>query len=311
MTDGFAMNGDAGWLDTSLFAPRPLAEIEAAGVASRPHMEIVDTRHARVRIRAERVVDAPTLIILPDGPNGIEQHDPVFDALRGEMSVVAIEIPGLGFSYAKSAQALTFDGTVDALVDVIAAMAMPRLVITGSCSQAYVAIALAARLPATIGVIASQATDLAGEKSYVARAVDPQGFLRVPQVGQLAWARPANRALMSIDHWYAAAAGPAANVPAWQETARWALHCGSCFALGSMIQNWFGEDDIAIPQWTGPAKILFGLADRTHAKCGSDTGGLLRYLPNADLHLLPGIGHFPELEDVAGFTAAIRALAEG
>lgn len=306
-----SVNSDALWLDTSLFARFPLSTIEAAGLASRPNMRILETSNARIRVRAELVTGKPAVVVLPDGPNIIEHHDPIFDELRGDMSVIGIEIPGLGFSFAKQPQALSFDGTIDALADAIERLDAGPLIITGSCSQAYVAIALAARLAhKTLGVIASQATDLATEKSYVAAAIDPLGFLRTPLVGQMAWAIPANRERLSIDGWYRLAAGPSCDIAAWQDTARWSLGCGSCFALGSMLQSWFGEDDIAIPVWDGAAAILFGCGDKTHLAHGSDPGGLTRYLPQAVVQRLAGVGHFPELEAKAEYILAIRTIAD-
>lgn len=302
---------DALWLDTSLFARFPLSAIEAAGLASRSNMRILETQHARIRVRAEIVAGRPAVVVLPDGPNIIEHHDPIFDELRGDLSVIGIEIPGLGFSFAKQPQALGFEGTIDALENAIDQLDAGPLIITGSCSQAYVAIALAARFRTrTLGVIASQATDLATEKLYVAAAIDPLGFLRTPHIGQMAWANPANRERLSVDAWYRLAAGPGCDVAAWQDIARWSLGCGSCFALGSMLQSWFGEEEIAIPVWQGAAAILFGCGDKTHLAHGSDPGGLVRYLPQAVVQPLVDVGHFPELEARAEYVRAIRAIAD-
>lgn len=305
------LNTEALWLDTSLFARFPLSGIEKTGIESRPNMRIIETTKANVRVRAEFVKDRPAVIVLPDGPNIIEHHDPIFDELRGDLSVIGIEIPGLGFSFAKQPEALSFTGTLDALEDVINQLETGPLIITGSCSQAYVAIALAARFATkTLGVIASQATDLASEKIYVATAVDPLGFLRTPMVGQMAWADPANRERLSIDGWYRLAAGPSADIAGWQDTARWSLGCGSCFALSSMLQSWFGEEDIPIPVWHGPAAILFGCSDKTHLKHGSDPNGLSHYVPQAVVHMLEGVGHFPELEAKAEYVRTIRSMVD-
>lgn len=305
------INADALWLDTSLFARFPLSTIEAAGLASRPNMRIVETSFSRIRVRAEFVAGRPAVIVLPDGPNIIEHHDPIFAELRGDLSEIGIEIPGLGFSFAKQPEALSFEGAVDALVEAINQLDTGPLIITGSCSQAYVAIALAGRLASrTLGVIASQATDLATEKAYVAGAIDPLGFLRTPLVGQMAWANPANRERLSIDAWYRLAAGPSADIAAWQDTARWSLGWGSCFSLSSMVQSWFGEQDIAIPVWHGPAAILFGSSDKTHIAHGSDPGGLLRYVPQAVVHQLAGVGHFPELEAMTEYVEAVRGMVD-
>jgi pimeloyl-ACP methyl ester carboxylesterase len=301
---------DAAWLDTSLFATRPWPEVEAAGLASRPGMQMVRTPQCRMRVRAQMVPGTPAIIVLPDGPNTIEQHDPVFERFSGQLSVVAIETPGLGFSVAQHPAALGFDGTVAAVVEVIRALKLGKIIVTGSCGNAYVAIAVAAALPeVTLGVVASQATDLAGQRRWVASAIDPQGFLRVPVVGQLAWAKPEVRTRMSVDHWYRLASASTTDVEPWKATARWTIQCGACYALASLLQMLMAEPGISIPIWQGPAVILFGLDDKTHVDARSDPRGLSAYLPNAAVRTLPSAGHFPELEALPEFAQAIVEMA--
>ncbi len=299
----------AAWYDTTMFAPRPIDEIEREGLQSRPDMQLVPTRLARVRMRAQILPGRPAIVIIPDGPNTIEHHDVVFEAFSGRYSVVAIEPPGLGFSYARHPDALGFEGTVAAVEQALRTLPIEQFVLSGSCVQAYLAIALAVRLDKqALGVIASQATDLAGQKRWTHSQVDPTGLLSAPHVGQQAWLRASNRESMSIDAWYKIAAGPDVDIKPWQDIARSTMRCGACYGLASLIQGWFGEVDIPVPTWNGPAVVLFGMADKTHQRSGSRIDGLTSYLPKAEIRRLDRIGHFPDLESLAEFSLAVQSL---
>jgi pimeloyl-ACP methyl ester carboxylesterase len=299
----------AAWLDTSLFAGVRQQESETEALASRPGMRFVETPHARIRARIQTVPGAPAIVFMPDPPNTIEHYDAWFEHWAGELTVVALEIPGFGFSWASHAHALSYAGAVEAVVHALRDLDPGAMVVTGACTLAYVAIGVAAAMPqSTLGVIASQATDIPGERQWVYRAVDPQGWLREPVVGQMAWAQPDVRERLAIDGWYPAAAGPETDITSWRETARWAHECGCCNALATQIQEWFADDDTAaaVPVVLSPAVVLFGQGDRTHRR--SDPNGLLRYLPNAEVRLLPRAGHFPDLEDPPAFLRAVRDL---
>ncbi|WP_426168941.1 alpha/beta fold hydrolase [Sandarakinorhabdus sp. DWP1-3-1] len=300
------MIDEVAWLDTRLFAPRPAAAMEADAL-TRPGMTFVDVVGARLRVRAQPG-PGPTVVLLPDGPNTIEHYDPVFDRFAGRNAVLAVEIPGFGFSWASAPQALGFDGVVAAVIEAIDALAPASFIIVGACIQAYVAIAVAAARPDRVaGVVAGQATDVAGFRRWIGRAIDPAGSLRVPIVGQLAWARPENRHAMGADAWYHAAAGPDIDVAPWRELAHWSIDCGCSNALATVCQSWLPDDEWSPPVAQCPGVILFGTADRTHRH--SDPEGLRAYLPNAVVRRLPRAGHFPELEALDTLDAAIAELS--
>jgi pimeloyl-ACP methyl ester carboxylesterase len=296
---------DAAWLDTTLFAGDrpPVAEAEA--VASRPGMRFVDAPHARLRARIQRVPGAPALILIPDAPNTIEHYDPHFDRWRDRLTVVAIEAPGFGFSWASHPDALDYAGAIEALAHALRDLRLGEMLVTGPCTMAYAAIGVAAAMPTEVrGVIASQATDLQGERRWISRAIDPDGWLREPHIGQMAWGQPQLRERLAIDRWYDAAVGPDIDSSAWRETARWAHNCGCSNALATHVQTWFGHDAPAdIPCIDAPSIILFGKSDRTHSR--SDPAGLKLYLPNAQVRVLERAGHFPDLEDIAAFATAV------
>lgn len=289
----------AALLDTALHAPRALADIEREALASRPGMRIIPTATARIRARVAEAAGRATLVLLPDGPNIIEHYDPIFARYEGRLTIIALEIPGFGFSYATDPAALTFEGCVEACADAIEALGYDRLILTGPCVQAYVAIALAAHFSERVlGVIAMQATDIGGERRWMERAIDPKGVLRTPVAGQRYWSDPAVREAQAVEGWYRAAAAPGFAVEPWQRVARWAIRAGCSNALPTLCQTWLANDEALaeLPIYQGPSHILFGGADRTHLASGSDPEGLRAYLPKARTHLLVQAGHFPDLE---------------
>jgi pimeloyl-ACP methyl ester carboxylesterase len=301
---------DAAWLDTTLFAGDRPRKAEAEAQASRPGMVFIDTPHARLRARIQRAPGAPALILIPDAPNTIEHYDPHFALWRDRLTVVAIEAPGFGFSWASHPDALDYAGAVEALVHALRGLELGDMVMTGPCTMAYAAIGVAAAMPMeTRAVIASQATDIQSQRRWISRAIDPDGWLREPLVGQMAWGQPQTRERLAIDGWYAAAVGLDADGASWRETARWAHNCGCSNALATHLQNWFGHDAPAeVPRVVCPGVILFGKADRTHTR--SDPAGLKLYLPNAEVRVLERAGHFLDLEDITAFAAAVDALLD-
>ncbi|MDP3749927.1 MAG: alpha/beta fold hydrolase [Phenylobacterium sp.] len=276
-------------------------------MASRPDIHFIDTPHARLRARVQVVPGAPAVILMPDAPNTIEHYDPYFALWAGELTVVAVEMPGFGFSWANHPEALTYPGAVDAIAHALRGLDLGAMVVTGPCTLAYVAIGVAAAMPKeTLGVVASQATDIPSEREWVRRAIDPEGWLRVPLIGQMAWSQPELRERLAIDGWYRAAAGPSTDIASWRDTARWAHNCGCCNALATQIQTWFGDATPDVPRVDCPGVILFGQGDRTHR--GSDPKGLQVYLPRAEVRLLAQAGHFPDLEDQSAFQSAVTDL---
>ena len=296
---------DAAWLDTTLFAGARPSEAETEAVASRPGMLFLDTPHARLRARVQRTPGAPALILIPDAPNTIEHYDPHFARWRERLTVVAIEAPGFGFSWASHPDALDYAGAVESLVHALRSLELGEMVMTGPCTMAYAAIGVAAAMTVeTRGLIVSQATDMQGERRWISRALDPEGWLRKPLIGQMAWGQAQTRERLAIDRWYAAAVGPDTDGHGWRETARWAHNCGCSNALATHLQTWFGDETPAdVPRVSCPAVILFGKADRTHTR--SDCAGLKLYLPNAEVRMLERAGHFPDLEDIAAFATAV------
>lgn len=294
---------DPAVLDTAPFAGATLAEANAWALASRPGMEIVATSTGQIRVRVAGE-GAATVVLLPDGPHTIEQLDPLVDLLVADgYRVVALEIPGFGFSWASDPSALHFDGTVAACAEALDALGHAPYVLTGVCVQAYVALALAGRRPDLCeALLLGQATDWPAEQRW-ADVLDPAHALREPWTGQAGWRL--SREPMSVDVWYPMAAAEGFDVSAWQATAREVYRAHASSSLATLMQTW---TDLDLPPITQPALVVWGDADRTHARAGSNPRGMLEHVPHAEFVTLEGVGHFCDTERPEAFAAAVRTL---
>ena len=286
---------DPGWLDTIAFAGASRAEIEAFALATRPTLRWFEHPTCLVRMRVpDKVGGKPVAVFLPDGPASIESYDALIAALSEAYDVVVIEIPGFGFSWPLTPDALTFDGTVAATAAALASLALPPAVVIGPCVQGLVALALARRHPDLVrALVVAQTGDWAAAVAW-GPALDPRGALNVPFAGQIGFRL--NREKGAVDWWAAFAAGPDFDITAFQAEARTVVRHHCAYALATLGQKWFAGDapDLAV---TLPVAVLWGLADKSHA--ATDRASILRYAPHATLVEVERAGHFVDLEAIA------------
>lgn len=300
---------DPSVLDTLAFAPAPVEQIRSAAIASRPGIRLVDTPTSWLRVRVVEpvVLRGATVVCFPDGPNTLEHYDELAGLLADAGHRVAVlEIPGFGFSWATSPEALTFQGTVDATVFALDQLALGPAILAGVCVQAHVALRAAVQRPdLAAGLLLAQCTGWKATTRWGGEVLDSRGALREPWAGQARWRLGRER--LAVDGWYPLAAGPSAPLASWQSTAREVLRAPSTYALASLLQAWAGST----PELDGascPATVLWGDSDRSHQQAGSDPRGLLAHLPNARFLALTGVGHFADVEAPQHVLAEIQRL---
>lgn len=295
---------DAGWLDTLEFAGASRAEIERHALGSRAGLRWFEHPTSLVRMRVPEGIGArPVAVFLPDGPASIESYDGVIAALSDAYDVVVVEIPGFGYSWPLTPEALSFDGCVEATAAALASLGLPPVLLVGPCVQALVALAIARRHPGLVAaLIVAQSGDWAAEIAW-APAIDPKGLLKAPFEGQLRFRLTRERA--AVDWWAAFAAGPDFDVEAMQAEARTLVRNHCCYALASITQKWFGGavPELAVSQ---PVTAIWGLADKSHA--ATDRGSILTHAPHARIVEVERAGHFADLEAVAVVRAELDRL---
>ena len=296
---------DPGWLDTIGFAGASRAEIERHALTLRAGLRWFEHPTSLVRMRVpEAAGTKPVAVFLPDGPASIESYDALIAALSDAYDVVVIEIPGFGYSWPLTPEALSFDGCVAATAAALASLELPPVVLVGPCVQGLVALALLKRHPELVrALIVAQTGDWAAEVAW-GPALDPRGALRAPFAGQVGFRLTREKG--AVDWWAAFAAGPDFDVVKLQAEARTLLRHNCAYALASLTQMWFGGEapDLAV---TLPVIVIWGLADKSHA--ATDRKSILRYAPHAALIEVERGGHFVDLEAIGVIRTALDHLA--
>lgn len=296
---------DPGWLDTIGFAGASRAEIERHALGSRPGLRWFEHPTCLVRLRVTDDAGAkPVAVFLPDGPASIESYDALIAGLSDAYDIVVIEIPGFGYSWPLTPEALTFDGTVAATAAALASLGLPPVVLVGPCVQGLVALALAKRHPQLVAaLIVAQTGDWAAQVAW-GPALDPKGALKVPFAGQVGFRLTREKG--AVDWWAGFAAGPDFDVATLQAEARMLVRNHCAYALASLTQKWFGgvAPDLAV---TLPVTVIWGLADRSHA--GTERASILTCAPHARIVEVTRAGHFVDLEAAATVRAELDRLA--
>jgi pimeloyl-ACP methyl ester carboxylesterase len=295
---------DPAVLDTLAFSGLDEATFRARAVASRPGLALFDHELSFIRHRVVgRDAAKPTLVILPDGPATIESYDALIAALEERFNIAIIEIPGFGFSFPKSGEALEFEKCCDILVAALRSLDLPRVVLVGPCIQGLFAARMATIMGDELaGVIIGQTGDFPEQEKWIYTGLGG-AVLAKPFVGQVGFRL--NRTGISTEFWIPHAAGPAAPIAMLQQEARKIQADGCCYALASQVQKLAQVSDAAI-EVTIPAAIIWGMADKTHA--ATDRRSVCKYAPMASYAEWDGIGHFIDIEAPERLAEAAMAL---
>jgi pimeloyl-ACP methyl ester carboxylesterase len=266
-----------------------------------PGMQLVAAGGATFRVRVVgRDRPGPTIVLAPDPPNVIEHLAALADALAARHRVVCVELPGFGFSTAPpdfDFSAAASSRMIGALLDELGlapyAIALP-------CLAGMIGSVLATARPDLIShVIGIQAPGVEGARAW-ARRVDPRGLVRRRGIGQALVLATRHRLARSWYHAALADRGRCAELVAGADAA---YAAGATYPLASALQAVMRGGQRTLPRPTQPTLAVWGGRDRTHRTTPRD-----ELYPGAPVVVLEAAGHFPELEDIAGFTAAVDAF---
>jgi pimeloyl-ACP methyl ester carboxylesterase len=282
-------NAEALWL--SRRTPPPIDDRDRARGVSR--VELSQTS-VRVRIQGTR---GPTVVIVPDPPNTLEHYDTVVEILSRDARVVVFEVPGFGLSYPRTAR---FDFSprtyADFTIEVLQHFGLRGVTLVYSCMGGYVAMMAAREHPELIARLILCQTPAHADMVKWARRFDRLGLLGVPFVGQGIMAVVKNPATRI---WYPAALPKGADAKPFLAPALAAQKLGGPYALASGIQALNSLDLRSIEGVEQPTTVIWGHADRTHAK--STPRGIAPLLPQARFVDFEHAGHFPDLEEPRRF----------
>jgi pimeloyl-ACP methyl ester carboxylesterase len=289
---------DATWIDSRRLARRARRGATPAGY------ERLELGLASIRYRVEGR-GGPPVVFVPDGPNVLEHYDELAPMVGARHTVLRFEMPGFGFSFPRPGYGFTVEEQAAVCAQVLERTVGGPSVLAFSCSNAYIALRVAAERPDLVaGLVVIQAPCWADEQRW-ARRIDPGGVIGLPGAGQALNALLARRLARM---WYAAALPDRARIGHFLDPASTALEHGACFCLASLIQANRGRMADFAPV-TQPALAIWGGGDRTHRQ--SDGRSILEHVPEAQWVEFERAGHFPELEDSDRFVGILERFLSG
>jgi pimeloyl-ACP methyl ester carboxylesterase len=291
---------DGTWLDTVVTPWRRARVTRGPGSRTRPDLRFMHLPHASIRYRDSGGAK-PAVVFCTDPPVVLELYDALIEELAADHRVIVFELPAFGLSLPRLGLSFRLE-TVAALVgEFLHCLSLGPAILAFPCVPAYSALWLATRRPELVrGLVLMQAPDWQQELHWK-HGRDPRNILGRPYLGQLLL-RLLRRKRAGL--WYRLALGRRELLQPFTEVTQCSFDHGGGFALASAFQRHLAgpEPDFGTPGQ--PALVLWGEADRSHAH--TDRASILRYLPQARLVHLEGVGHFPELEAPQRFAAELR-----
>jgi lysophospholipase L1-like esterase len=253
----------------------------------------------------------PVVVVIPDSPNVLEHHRPVFRALEDQFRVVGLEMPGAGHVRAPGFDYRLRSGG-EWILAVLDELQVRDAILTASCINGLWSIAAAtldgernANQRRIGGLVLCQTPTLAALQEWGRETIP--GFLRLPVVGDVVL-----RMFRSgfAETWYEQSAR-ADHRPLLLRLAEEGFVDGAVWKLGALSQGIFRSsaseadpdrlDDV-------PVAYLWGSCDQTHVSTGTDVDALLRQWRTRSEHVhgLDDADHFPDLSQTDRFVDAVR-----
>jgi pimeloyl-ACP methyl ester carboxylesterase len=242
------------------------------------------------------------VLLVPDPPNVLEHHAPLVESLSKDVRVIAVELPGFGFSRPASGFHFTLEENATCIERVLTILDVERAVLVMPCLSGLVAMELARRAPDRVAGVVTVQTPCLRDALTWSQRVDFRGLVGTPIAGQL-FVRVARRKL--AESWYRAALPRGASIHGWLDTALTAYDEGADYCLASALQA-LRRHPIDEGPIDAPLLSIWGGRDRTHKP--TDAAALLARSPRSKLVLFDGCGHFPDLEAPERFAAELRTF---
>jgi pimeloyl-ACP methyl ester carboxylesterase len=266
---------------------------------SDPRMRMVDVGGSVLRVLdiGDAGGQAP-IILAADAPVVLEHLIPLVEALQGRRRVVALEMPGFGFSRPHREYHFTLPEQVGVLLGLLDALDVRRAHLAFTCVNALVAAALAKRAPERVERLTlGQLPSLQEYRRWAARIdfrVAGVSLLGTPGVGQVLMATAPS---FVAAKWFRGVSGPSADPETYALVARKAYRAGGTFCLAALNQTMFDVTASDIGPLSVPTTFLWGAADRSHRATRRDT--CLEIAPHADVRSFDDLGHCFDIEDPA------------
>jgi pimeloyl-ACP methyl ester carboxylesterase len=262
-------------------------------------MRLVDVRGHQLRVLdVGEAQGAPPVLLAADAPVVLEHLIPLVEMLRPHRRVVALEMPGFGFSRCTKAYRFTMPEQVDVLEGLLDALDIDQAHLAFTCINAFVATALARRAPMRVARLTlGQMPSLDEYRRWAARIdmkVAGVPLLATQGIGQaIMVAAPTYIARK----WFHGVSGPNADAAGLTRVASQVYADGGTFCLAALNQSMRSLTDADVGPVSVPTTFLWGTSDRSHRATKRDSCRVLA--PGAEVVELEGLGHCFDLEDPA------------
>ena len=264
----------------------------------------------RTRVRLEGDPDSPPVLLLHGIGRSLEDWGPQYPRLAGAHRVIALDLPGSGFS-ARAPEPTTLEVLARGVLETLDTLGERRpLHVIGNSLGGAVAMQLLVLDPARVASLVL--VDSAGFGAEVALALR---LLAVPVLGELAGRRTtrggarmlerlifADRTLATtarIEHALAIAGQPDTSTVVLETTRALATFRG-------VKPAWRAQLTAAVAQHPRPTLVVWGDRDRIVPARHLDEAR--RVLPHAETQLFTNAGHMPQLECPDDFAARVLAF---
>jgi pimeloyl-ACP methyl ester carboxylesterase len=271
--------------------------------SSMPDIQFIELSNCWIRYLV-RGNGPRTIVIAPDSPVTMEAYTELVDELAKKHRVVLFETPGFGFSVPKPHFDFSFEACTDTITDFLKKINLGPYVLAIPCVAGLSAIAIARREPDMVEAIVSTQTPNWKQQRAWVRSWDYVGFFGVmtwPFWAQL-WGFYFKKRKTHLCHKLITKQRRQELMLLSQQT----LKQGACNPLPTACQCYLVKRE---PGWLGkasqPAISVWGKADRSHDRSGTDRTTILEYLPHAQLIDFDDAGHFLEAEVPAKFASVV------
>ncbi|MEU6196551.1 alpha/beta fold hydrolase [Streptomyces sp. NPDC047061] len=272
---------------------------------SAPAFLAVNGRRIRVRVDGDPA-DPPVLLLHGIG-RSVEDWAPQYPRLAQGYRLIALDLPGFGFS-ARSPEPITLEVLARGALDTLDALGERRpLHVLGNSLGGAIAQQLLVLEPERVASLV-----LVNSAGFGSEVALPLRLLALPVLGRIATrrttragARMAERLLFAdpllatkerIDHALAIARQPDPNAVLLETVRQLATVRGT--RLG-----WQADLAAAVRKHPRPTLVIWGDRDRVLPARHLDSARGL--LPHAETHLFAGIGHMPQIECPDEFAARV------
>lgn len=251
-----------------------------------------------------------TIVLAPDSPVTMEAYAELVGSLSRKHRVVLFETPAFGFSVPKPHFDFSFEAWTETIAEFLRHLALGPYVLAIPCVAGLSGIAIARRYPAMVeAIVSTQTPNWPQQRAWVRSwdNVGARGVMTWPFWSQILgfWAKTRVTHLCHkiITH---------QRRDELMALSRKTLRQGASNPLMTACQCYLVKRP---PGWLGkasqPAISIWGSADRSHVRSGTDRRTIREYLPDAELVDFEDAGHFLEAEVPSKFAEVVLRFMDG